>query len=200
MNVSVWNDLLTILGTAVTVLAGLFGINRRWPLLTKTIQWLEHDGATLIEDVGKLAKDVSSAPFFQSGASDGGSGTAGAGSGRAGGSGRSSGAGGAAEASGTPGATPASDALLRTELARVALVGLHAFGQALDSLSADQKKALAFYIASRVPGVTEQEIEAALQAMQREADAAARSALFQSANAFTEAQKTLQWQQERKEA
>jgi hypothetical protein len=200
MNVSVWNDLLTILGTAVTVLAGLFGLNRRWPLLSKTIQWLEHDGATLIEDVGKLAKDVSGAPIFQSGASGGGGAAAGAGGGSVGGPGRLSGTGGVAAPSGTPATAPAVDAVLRAELGRVALVGLHAFGQTLDSLPADQKKALAFYIASRIPGVSEQDIEAALQAMQREADAAARSALFQSANAFTEAQKALQWQQERKEA
>ncbi|MCL6516938.1 hypothetical protein [Alicyclobacillus sp.] len=192
MNVTVWNDVLTILGTAATVLAGLFGLNRRWPLLSKTIQWLEHDGVTLIEDVSKLARDVSDAPFLPHA-----QGAQGAGFGQGNGSGPAGAVSGGAAATGAPASGRAlGDQALRAELCRVALVGLHAFGQALDSLSADQRKALAFYVASRVPGVSEQEIEEALQAMQREADAAARSALFQSANAFTEAQSTLQWHQQ----
>lgn len=82
----------------------------------------------------------------------------------------------------------------QTELYRAASVGLHAFGAALGALSDDQRKALTFWIASRVPGVTPDEIAAALEFVQKEADEAAASALFQSANAFTEAQKATQQQ------
>jgi hypothetical protein len=80
------------------------------------------------------------------------------------------------------------DKARKTELYRVAAVGLHAFGAALGALSEDQRKALSFYIASRVPGATPQEIADALAFVQKEADEAAASPLFQSANAFTQAQ------------
>jgi hypothetical protein len=88
----------------------------------------------------------------------------------------------------------------QTELYRAASVGLHAFGAALGALSEDQRKALTFWIASKVPGVTPDEIAAALEAVQREADEAAASALFQSANAFTQAQQQAQAQQTQPQA
>lgn len=84
----------------------------------------------------------------------------------------------------------------QTELYRAASVGLHAFGSALGALSEDQRKALSFYIASRVPGATPDEIAVALEFVQKEADEAAASPLFQSANAFTEAQKATQQTQQ----
>ncbi|WP_211227444.1 hypothetical protein, partial [Alicyclobacillus contaminans] len=76
----------------------------------------------------------------------------------------------------------------QTELYQFAAVGLHAFGTTLDALSEDQKKALEFDIASKVPGVTPQEIAAALDFVQREATAAASTPLYTAANAFTQAQ------------
>ncbi|WP_067924903.1 hypothetical protein [Alicyclobacillus shizuokensis] len=76
----------------------------------------------------------------------------------------------------------------QTELYHVAAVGLHAFGTTLDALSEDQKKALEFDIASKVPGATPQEIAAALDFVQREATAAASTPLYTAANAFTQAQ------------
>ncbi|MCL6594311.1 MAG: hypothetical protein K6T31_10070, partial [Alicyclobacillus sp.] len=162
MDSTVLNDIVTIVGTTLTVLAGLFGLNKRWPLLSKAVAWFEQDGPTLIQDVGKVARDLEQSPFWPK-----------------------------PQTSGEAPATVPHPQWLQTELGRVALVGLHAFGDALDQLSDDQKKALAFYIASRVPGVTPTQIDQTLAAMQREADVAAKSALFQSANAFTEAQKSL---------
>jgi hypothetical protein len=80
----------------------------------------------------------------------------------------------------------------QSELYHAAAVGLHAFGVALDALSEDQKKALEFDIASKIPGATPQEIAAALDFVQREATAAAATPLYTAANAFTQAQAAAQ--------
>ncbi|WP_074951116.1 hypothetical protein [Alicyclobacillus macrosporangiidus] len=88
----------------------------------------------------------------------------------------------------------------QSELYHAASVGLHAFGVALGAVSEDQRKALTFWVAARVPGVTPDEISAALEAVQREADEAAASPLFAAATAFTQAQQQAQAQQTQPQA
>ncbi|GMA55449.1 hypothetical protein GCM10025857_68060 [Alicyclobacillus contaminans] len=82
----------------------------------------------------------------------------------------------------------------QTELYHYAAIGLRAFGTGLQSLSADQRKALELWIGSKVPGVTPAEIDAALQYVENATSQAAGDPLITTANAFTQAQQAQQAQ------
>jgi hypothetical protein len=81
----------------------------------------------------------------------------------------------------------------KSEIARLALVGLHSFGTTLDGLSDVQKAALAKFVAESTPAewnVTSEEVYTVLVDVQKAADAFAGLEIVKAANFFTIAQKS----------
>lgn len=81
--------------------------------------------------------------------------------------------------------------LQKSELAKLAAIGLHALGATYNTLSADQLKALALHIQTLLPvdsKFSQQDILDALQQAQKLADDIANHPLIQAANKFTQEQ------------
>lgn len=81
----------------------------------------------------------------------------------------------------------------KTEVGRLALVGLHAFGKALSDLSETQKSALVMFIQQNIPAdknMSKTEIENAISEAQKECDKVGVTPMFTLATSFTEATKS----------
>jgi hypothetical protein len=155
------NDLVTAVVTIFGTVAGYIAAHKRgW--VYSSVKTIAKEGSRLVKDAEQVAEGVGQlVPAV-----------------------------GAAEQALTAEVEQLAAKARQTELYRVAAVGLHAFGATLDALSEDQRKALSFFVASKVPGVTPQEVADALEFVQKESNEAANSPLFTAANAFTQAQQS----------
>lgn len=146
-----WETIINDGIIVISFLTGLFGLNRKWPLLARAEQYVvQHAG-----EIAKAAETVVEA------------------------------------VTGDQTQDKLDDALTRlkkSEVGRLAMIGLRGFGVAYESLSDAQKLALNAYVASYVPGATQAQIEAALAELEGAVSEFGDSEIVKAANLLTAAQ------------
>lgn len=164
MNELITNDVITIATTAVTTIGGLLAVARKWPFLFKVGTFLEQNAATIVKDTAEVVKVVAETPI-----------------------------GAAVKHHLQTEVDKVAEKFKQSEIARLALVGLHSFGTTLDGLSDVQKAALAKFVAESTPAewnVTSEEVYTVLVDVQKAADDFAGLEIVKAANFFTIAQKS----------
>lgn len=159
-----WNVILNDAVVVVAAIGGVLGLNKRFPFLVKAEQFVVKEGPAIAQTVETIVKDIAATP-----------------------------AGAVVNHHLQAEVDKVTEHFKNSEIARLALVGLHSFGTTLDGLSDVQKAALAKFVAETAPAewhVTPDEIEKVLENVQKAADAFSELEIVKAANFFTSAQKS----------
>lgn len=152
-----------VVGAAITI-GGLIGLNKRFPGLLKAEKFIADHAGEIVQTAESVVKDLAATPI-----------------------------GAVVKHHLQSEVDKVTEQLKQSEIARLALVGLHSFGTTLDGLSDVQKVALAKFVTESVPAVwnvTQEEVLAVLADVQKAADAFAQLEIVKAANIFTDAQKS----------
>lgn len=158
-----WNVILNDAVVVVASIGGILGLNKKFPFLVKAEQYVIEHGIEIVQTAETIAKDIAATPI-----------------------------GAVVKHHLESEVEKVTDQFKQSEIARLALVGLHSFGTTIDGLSDVQKSALAKFVAESVPAgwnVTPEEVAAVLADVQKAADAFASLEIVKAANFFTDAQK-----------
>lgn len=159
-----WNVILNDAVVVVAAIGGLLGLNKRFPFLVKAEQFVIKEGPAIAQTVETIVKDIAATPI-----------------------------GAVVKHHLESEVDKVTEQFKQSEIARLALVGLHSFGTEIDSLSDVQKAALSKFVSESVPAdwnVTPDEVSATLAEVQKAADVFAGLEIVKAANFFTNAQKS----------
>lgn len=159
-----WNVILNDTVVVVAAIGGVLGLNKRFPFLVKAEQFVVKEGPTIAQSVETIVKDIAETPVAA-----------------------------VVKHHLQAEVDKVTDQFKKSEIARLALVGLHSFGTRLEGLSDIQKVALAKFVTDSVPAewnVKQEDVLAVLADVQKAADAFAQLEIVKAANIFTDAQKS----------
>jgi hypothetical protein len=158
-----WTIILNAVSTAVLTSGLFFGLIKKYPIVGRAALYVGEHAAELVQGVEYIGKEIFSTP-----------------------------AGAIAANSLHAEVDRVTEDFKKSEIARMALIGLHSFGQASANLSDTQKVALEQFIINSVPkewGIDSQTITGYLQEAEKAVEAFSKLGLVQAANVFTDAQK-----------
>lgn len=157
-----WTVILNDVIMVVAFLGGLIGINKRFPVLVKAEQYVVQHGPEIVQTAETVIKDIVATPI-----------------------------GAAVKQHLEAEVDKVTDKFKQSEIARLALVGLHSFNTTLNGLSDVQKAALSKFVAESAPAewnVKADDVAAVLADAQKAADSFGQLEIVKAANYFTTAQ------------
>jgi hypothetical protein len=160
-----FNVILNDVVVVVAAIGGILGLNKRFPLLVKAEQYVLEHSSEIVQTAETIVKDIEETPL-----------------------------GAVMKHHLETEVDKVTEQFKQSEIARLALVGLHSFGTTLDGLSDVQKVALAKFVVESVPaewGVKQEDVLTVLADVQKAADAFAQLEIVKAANIFTDAQKSV---------
>lgn len=155
--------ILNDLGILIGIFGTLFGLNKKYPILSKIARFLENNASTIGHTIETVAKDIIETP-----------------------------AGAIVKKKLHDEIDKVTEQLQNSEIAKFALVGLHSFGMVVEHLSDTQKAALIKFVIESLPSewnITQQQVETVLNDVQKAANEFKNLSIVVAANYFTEAQK-----------
>jgi hypothetical protein len=158
-----WTTILNDVSTAVLTSGLFFGLIKKYPVIGKAALYVEQHAGEIVQEAESIGKFIVSTP-----------------------------AGAIAAHSLHAEVDRVTEDLKKSEIARLALVGLHSFGQAYTKLSDTQKVALTRFVTDTIPkewNIDAQAVIGILAEAEKEIEAFGKLGLVQAANTFTEAQK-----------
>lgn len=158
-----WTTVLSDVSTAILTSGIFFGLIKKYPIIGKAAHYVGEHAADLVQEAESIGKFIVSTP-----------------------------AGAIAAHSLHAEVDRVTEDFKKSEIARLALVGLHSFGQAYTNLSDTQKVALTKFVVDSVPkewGIDAEAVVEILAEAEKAAEAFGNLGLVQAANVFTDAQK-----------
>lgn len=160
-----WTNAVNDVCTAVLTIAALAGVAKKWPKLFNALTFVEQHSSEIVKATETIVKDIAATPY-----------------------------GALVKHQLQAEVDKVTEQFKQSELARLALVGLHGFGQTVEGLSDTQKVALIRFVMDTAPSawnLTEKEVQDVLDSVQKAASDFAEIELVKAANLFTAAtQKT----------
>lgn len=158
-----WIQIVNDATTAIVTIAGLIAANKKWPFMAKAASLVEQNAGAIAQGAEAVVKDIVATP-----------------------------AGAVIKHQLQAEVDKVSEQFRKSEIGRLALIGLHSFGTTLEGLSDTQKVALTKFVVEATPAswnVTDQEVTDALNDMQQAANDFTQLEIVKAANVFTEAQR-----------
>jgi hypothetical protein len=158
-----WTTILNDVSTAVLTSGLFFGLIKKYPIIGKVALYAEQHAGEIVQEAESIGKFIISTP-----------------------------AGAIAAHSLHAEVDRVTDSFKHSEIARLALVGLHSFGDFAQNLSDTQRVALEQFIINSVPkdwNIDSQTIAGYLQEAEKAVAEFSKDGLVKAANVFTEAQR-----------
>ncbi|MDB5054801.1 MAG: hypothetical protein JWM44_2851 [Bacilli bacterium] len=158
-----WTTVINDFGVLITFFGVFFGLKKKWPALFVFATYLEQHASQIVQEVETIGKEILSTP-----------------------------AGAIAAHSLHAEVDRVTEDFKKSEIGRLALVGLHNFGQAYTNLSDTQKVALTRFVVDSVPkewNINDKTVIEVLAETEKAVDYFGSLEIVKAANIFTEAQK-----------
>jgi hypothetical protein len=158
----IYSTVINDLGVIIGVVGTIFGLNRKFPIISKTVHFLEANAELIGKEVGIVVETFSATP-----------------------------AGETVKAALQKEVDHVSTKLQDSELAKLALIGLKSFSTKVENLSDTQKSALVKFVLESVPadwGIDESKVTDALNTAEKLVTQFNNLEIVKAANFFTDEQ------------